>query len=57
MDEYNQSQILIDSVGHVLERGVYGDLASTKNTEAYSFIRLCGHKKKKRCLSGKAESH
>lgn len=37
MDEYNQSQILIDSVGHVLERGVYGDLASTKNTEAYSF--------------------
>ena len=36
MDEYNQSQILIDSVGHVLERGVYGDLASTKNTEAYS---------------------
>lgn len=37
MDEYNQSQVLIDSVGHVLERGVYGDLASTKNTEAYSF--------------------
>lgn len=37
MDEYNQSQVLIDSVGHVLERGVYGDLASTKNTETYSF--------------------
>lgn len=37
MDEYNQSQVLIDSVGHVLERGVYGDLVSTRNTDTYSF--------------------
>lgn len=47
MDEYNQSQILIDSVGHVLERGVYGDLASTKNTEAYSFHKTLRPQEKK----------
>lgn len=47
MDEYNQSQILIDSVGHVLERGVYGDLVSTKNTEAYSFHKTLRPQEKK----------
>lgn len=50
MDEYNQSQILIDSVGHVLERGVYGDLASTKNTEAYSFHKTLRPQEKETLL-------
>ena len=55
MDEYNQSQILIDSVGHVLERGVYGDLASTKNTEAYSFHKTLRPQEKETLLIRKKQ--
>lgn len=55
MDEYNQSQILIDSVGHVLERGVYGDLASTKNTEAYSFHKTLRPREKETLLIRKKQ--
>lgn len=55
MDEYNQSQVLIDSVGHVLERGVYGDLASTKNTEAYSFHKTLRPQEKETLLIRKKQ--
>ena len=55
MDEYNQSQILIDSVGNVLERGVYGDLASTKNTEAYSFHKTLRPQEKETLLIRKKQ--
>lgn len=55
MDEYNQLQILIDSVGHVLERGVYGDLASTKNTEAYSFHKTLRPQEKETLLIRKKQ--
>ncbi|MDD6949780.1 MAG: DUF2961 domain-containing protein [Parabacteroides sp.] len=55
MDEYNQSQILIDSVGYVLERGVYGDLASTKNTEAYSFHKTLRPQEKETLLIRKKQ--
>lgn len=55
MDEYNQSQILIDSVGHVLERGVYGDLASTKNTETYSFHKTLRPREKETLLIRKKQ--
>lgn len=55
MDEYNQSQILIDSVGHVLERGVYGDLVSTKNTEAYSFHKTLRPQEKETLLIRKKQ--
>lgn len=55
MDEYNQSQILIDSVGYVLERGVYGDLASTKNTEAYSFHKTLRPREKETLLIRKKQ--
>lgn len=55
MDEYNQSQILIDSVGHVLERGVYGDLASTKHTEAYSFHKTLRPQEKETLLIRKKQ--
>ena len=55
MYEYNQSQILIDSVGNVLERGVYGDLASTKNTEAYSFHKTLRPQEKETLLIRKKQ--
>lgn len=55
MDEYNQSQVLIDSVGHVLERGVYGDLVSTKNTEAYSFHKTLRPQEKETLLIRKKQ--
>lgn len=55
MDEYNQSQVLIDSVGYVLERGVYGDLASTKNTEAYSFHKTLRPQEKETLLIWKKQ--
>lgn len=55
MDEYNQSQILIDSVRHVLERGVYGDLVSTKHTEAYSFHKTLRPQEKETLLIRKKQ--